>query len=88
MTTVSPNITHPVSIAQIRALMKTIPSWAKIESGIKDDVPFQNSGMDSLALLELVSELQRLTGLEIPDDDVERISTINGLARYLNEKLE
>jgi acyl carrier protein len=79
---------YPVSAAQIRDLMKAIPSWAKIESGIKEDKAFQDCGMDSLALLELVAELQRQTGLEIPDDDVERISTINGLVRYLNEKLE
>jgi len=78
----------PVSPDQIRAVMLGIPSWTKILPLIRDDTLFEDSGIDSLALLELVSELQTLSGLEIPDDDVERISTIAGIVRYLNERGE
>jgi acyl carrier protein len=76
-----------VSPAQIRALMLAIPSWAKILPNMRDDTPFEDTGMDSLALLELVGELQATMGVEIPDDDVERISTIADVAQYLNERL-
>jgi acyl carrier protein len=74
----------PVSTAQIRDMLLAIPSWARVLPSIADDTPFPDCGMDSLALLELVSELQRVYGVEIPDDDVEKIATIADTARYLN----
>ena len=78
---------NPVSPAQIRDMLLASPSWARALPNIADDTPFADCGMDSLALLELVSELQRVYGVEIPDDDVEKIATIADTARYLNQNL-
>ena len=75
---------NPVSALQIRNTLQAIPSWAKVLPNITDDTPFADCGMDSLALLELVSELQGAYGVEIPDDDVEKIGSISDTARYLN----
>jgi acyl carrier protein len=77
-----------ISSTQIRALMLTIPSWAKALPNIEDSTPFPDCGVDSLALLELVSELQRVYGVEISDDEVEKISTIAGAARYLSDHMQ
>jgi acyl carrier protein len=77
-----------VSAAQIRALMLTIPSWAKTLPNIEDNTPFPDCDIDSLALLELVSEFQRVYDVEISDDDVEKISTIAGAALYLSERVQ
>jgi len=74
-----------VSPAQVRGLLLAIPSWARALPHIKDDTPFADCDVDSLALLELVSEVQRAYRVEIPDDDVEIISSINNMARYLSE---
>ena len=74
-----------VSPIQVRALMLAVPSWARALPNIKDDTLFTDCDIDSLALLELVSEVQRAYGVEIPDDDVEIISNINNMARYLSE---
>jgi acyl carrier protein len=52
-----------------------------------DHTPFKEAGMDSLALLELVGVIQESSELEIPDSDVEKVSTIAGIVRYLNENL-
>ncbi len=76
------------SIMQLRDLMRDIPSWSKIVMQMSDDDSFYEAGADSLAFLELVAELQRLTGLEFPDDDIERISTIAGVVRYMHEKAQ
>jgi acyl carrier protein len=83
-----PRFVRPVSPAQIRVVMRTIPSWARIEGDVEDDTLFEGSGMDSLAFYELVAELQRLSGLDIPDDDIERISSIQRVADYLNDMLK
>ena len=80
MNSVSPN--------QIRTLMLTIPSWTKVLPNIEDSTPFPDCGVDSLALLELVGEFQRVYGVEVPDDDVEKISTIADAARYLSERMQ
>lgn len=77
-----------ISTGQIRIVLLGIPSWARTLSTITDDTPFPDSGLDSLALLELVSELQRVYGVEIPDEDVEKISTIGDIAHYLNQRMQ
>ena len=77
-----------VSAEKVRAVLLGIPSWARTLPNIADNTPFPESGLDSLALLELVSELQRVYGVEIPDDDVEKISSIDGTVRYLNDRIQ
>jgi acyl carrier protein len=78
---------NQISPRQVRDVMLAIPSWARALPTIADDTPFPDCGLDSLALLELVSELQRVYGMEIPDDDVEKITTIANTANYLNQHL-
>ena len=78
---------NPISPQQVRDVMLAIPSWARALPGITDNTPFPDCGMDSLALLELVSELQTVYGVEIPDDDVEKIATIADTANYLNQRM-
>jgi len=77
-----------ISPDQVRELMYAVPSWARVLPNLADDTPFPDSGMDSLALLELVSELQRVYGLEISDDDVEKMSSLAGTALYLSERMK
>ncbi|HUE64546.1 MAG TPA: acyl carrier protein, partial [Rhizomicrobium sp.] len=72
-----------VSSEQLRALMLSIPSWARALPNIDDGTPFSDCDIDSLALLELVSEIQRVYGIEIPDDDIESVSSIANMAQYL-----
>ena len=74
-----------VSSEQVRTLMLSIPSWARALPNIADNTPFSECDIDSLALLELVSEVQRVYGIEIADDDVESVSSITHMARYLSE---
>jgi acyl carrier protein len=78
---------NQVSPSQVRDVMLAIPSWARALPNIADNTPFPDCGLDSLALLELVSELQRVYGVEIPDDDMEKITTIADTADYLNQHL-
>ena len=56
---------------------------------IADSTPFSRQRRGTrLALLELVSELQRVYGVEISDDDVEKISNIADIAQYLSERMQ
>lgn len=77
-----------VSPDQVRTVLLGIPSWARALPNIADNTPFSECDIDSLALLELVSEVQRVYGVEIPDDDVESVSSIADTARYLSERVQ
>ena len=77
-----------VSSEQVRTLMLSIPSWARALPNIADNTPFSECDIDSLALLELVSEVQRIYGIEIPDNDVDGVSSIAHMARYLSERAQ
>lgn len=77
-----------VSPEQVRAVLLGIPSWARALPHIADNTPFSECDIDSLGLLELVSEVQRVYGVEIPDNDVESVSSIANTARYLSERAQ
>jgi len=52
-----------------------------MESSIIDDL-----GADSLDVVELVLALEEAFGLEIPDEDAEKISTIGDIVAYIENK--
>jgi len=45
-------------------------------------------GADSLDIVELVMAMEEEFDIEIPDDDAERIQTIEDVISYVKEKLE
>ena len=60
-------------------------SAAEIESSASfiDDL-----GADSLDIVELVMALEKAFDLEIPDEDAEKISTVQHAIDYINDHLE
>jgi len=53
----------------------------KAESNFKDDL-----GADSLDLFELVMSMEEEFGVEIPSEDLEKITTVGDVIDYLKEK--
>jgi len=45
-------------------------------------------GADSLDIVELVMAMEEEFDIEIPDDDAERIQTIEDVISYVKEKIE
>jgi len=54
----------------------------KPESSFIDDL-----GADSLDTVEVVMALEEEFGIEIPDEDAEKITTVGDAAKYIEEKL-
>ena len=54
----------------------------KSEASFVDDL-----GADSLDLVELVMALEEEYGQEIPDEDAEKITTVQDAINYINERL-
>lgn len=55
----------------------------KPESSFIDDL-----GADSLDTVEVVMALEEEFGIEIPDEDAEKITTVGDAVKYINDKVK
>jgi len=54
---------------------------------LTDDASFiEDLGADSLDIVELVMEFEEQFGIDIPDEDAEKISTVGEAVKYIEEK--
>ncbi len=59
------------------------------ESAVTPEASFTNDlGADSLDTVELVMEFEKVFGLQIPDEDAEKISTVGDAINYLTAKIK
>lgn len=58
------------------------PDEVKMESSFIDDL-----GADSLDIVELIMALEEEFGVEIPDEDVEKIGTVGAAITYIKNKM-
>ena len=57
------------------------------ESNVTTDASFQDDlGADSLDTVELVMAFEEKFGIEIPDEDAEKISTVGEAVSYIQNK--
>ena len=56
------------------------------EVSIKSEAHFVNDlGADSLDTVELIMEFEEEFGIEIPDDDAEKITTVGSAVEYIEK---
>ncbi len=59
------------------------------EEEVKPEASFiDDLGADSLDIVELVMELEEEYGIEIPDEDAEKIKTVQDAINYIKEKTQ
>jgi acyl carrier protein len=59
------------------------------ESEVTEEASFVDDlGADSLDTVELVMALEEEFGIEIPDEDAEKIITVGDAIKYINAKLK
>ncbi len=46
----------------------------------------EDLGADSLDIVEMIMQMEELFGVTIPDEDAEKIKTVNDAISYLKEK--
>lgn len=77
-----------VSTGEIRALVvDTIAKSFKLDpSAVTDDKSFTDDlGADSLETVELVMALEEEFGIEISDEDAEKIRTVGDAIKFISE---
>lgn len=57
------------------------PERVKMEASFIDDL-----GADSLDIVELVMAMEEEFGIEIPDEDAEKLKTVSDVCNYLQAK--
>ncbi len=58
------------------------------EDEVKSDAKFaEDLGADSLDMVELVMSIEDEFGIEIPDEDAEKVKTVQDVVEYVDEKL-
>lgn len=57
------------------------PEKVKLEASFIDDL-----GADSLDIVELVMAMEEAFNLEIPDEDAEKLRTVNDVTSYIESK--
>jgi acyl carrier protein len=56
---------------------------------LRDDANFvQDLGADSLDVVELVMAFEEEFGIEIPDEDAEKIRTVGDVINYLKQRVQ
>ncbi len=56
------------------------------EAQIHLDASFSNDlGVDSLDVLELLTEVEKAYDLKIPDEEAEKLTTVRALVNYIHE---
>lgn len=58
-------------------------------SDIKSDVPFRDQvELDSMDFLDIVMELRKRYGIEVPEDDYQELATLDGSVAYLEPRMK
>ena len=55
------------------------------EKEVKEEASFADLGADSLDSVELIMAFEEEFGLEIPDEDAEKIKTVGDAMKYIDD---
>ena len=72
-------------VGKVRKMVAT--QWGKSEEEVSPDASFiEDLGADSLDLVELVMAMEDEFGLEVSDEDAERMITVQDAINYILER--
>jgi len=57
------------------------------EANITLETSFEDLDADSLDIVELIMALEEEFGIEIPDEDGEKLTTVGAAVEYINNKI-
>lgn len=65
---------------------------SKITGVNKDDINeetnFQDLGMDSLEIFEMIVDVEDQFDIEIPNEDVEKFACVGDVLKYIHERIK
>jgi acyl carrier protein len=73
--------------AEIIDIVKDADRSVVISSDEDFERSFSEIGLDSLDLMSVLFAIQERFGIEIPDDDVDKLTSLSILSSYIEERL-
>lgn len=71
----------------LQKIIDLIVKELKIEPNlVKVNASFQDLGVDSLDMVQIIMKCEEQFGLEIPDETAETFHSINDVVDYINER--
>ena len=71
-----------LSKKQIEEIMQNAGLAVDLQSPIPTNEAFTELGLDSLDVFNIFVELEVLTGIQVPDNDIEKLQTIDSIHAY------
>ena len=78
-------LTRDELLAKLRTLL--VEQLACRENEITEDSTFDDLGADSLDHVEIIMAVEEEFGIDIPDDDAEKIKTVQDAITYLQSRV-
>ena len=75
-----------LSKTQIEEIMLNAGLAVDLQPPIPTSEEFSDLGLDSLDVFNILVELETLTGIEVPDSDIEKVQTIDDIHTYFTAK--
>ena len=72
--------------SEIMKFVKDANQSVIIENDDDFDLPLSEIGLDSLDLMSILFAVQDKYNIDIPDEDIEGLTTLNMLIKYIDEK--
>lgn len=70
-----------------KRVIEILKQFGVPESAITDQTHFtRDLGLDSLDTVDLIMQLEKEFGIRIPDEDYEKLTTMQGVLAYLEEE--
>ncbi len=71
----------------LQKIVNLVVTELKIDpADVKVNVSFQDLGVDSLDMVQIIMKCEEQFGIEIPDEKAESFHTINDVVEYINER--
>jgi len=75
-------------IDAIKDIIRTIAPDEEL-SGLKSDVRLRDQiALDSMDFLDIVMELRKRYGVQVPEEDYKELATLDGCVTYLHPRLK
>lgn len=72
--------------SEILKMIKDANKTVVIENDEDFDRPLNEIGLDSLDFMSILFSVQEKYNIDISDEDIDRLSTLNMLIKYISEK--
>ncbi len=77
-----------LTIETLKELAKEIDMLREKIENIDPQKDLASQGVDSLDTLSLLLLIQEKYGIQIPDEDIPKLETLNDIVEYVNKKLQ